>query len=288
MGDRVAELDDLLAVLRLEEVGERSYRAQNAQLTGGSVVFGGQLLAQSIVAGGLVDPTKDVKSIHTIFSKGASLDQPLEIDVDVMATGRAFASSSVTIRQGDRICTRSLVLLSAAEPDLIRHQDDPPPVAPPSESTPSSHGTGFWDIATVGGVDISDPDAVGPAELRVWTRFPGAPDDPTTSRALLAFASDGFLIGAAMRPHEGVGQSMAHVSISTTVVTHTLSFHEPFDAGDWLLMDQRSPYAGRGRSYGRADVYSSDGRYVASFAQENMIRDFPESQRPAAGQRSAH
>jgi acyl-CoA thioesterase len=288
MGDRVAELDDLLAVLRLEEVGERSYRAQNAQLTGGSVVFGGQLLAQSIVAGGLVDPSKDVKSIHTIFSKGASLDQPLEIDVDVMATGRAFASSSVTIRQGERICTRSLVLLSAAEPDLIRHQDDAPPVAPPAEATPSSHGTGFWELATVGGVDIADPDAVGPPELRVWTRFPGAPDDPTTSRALLAFASDGFLIGAAMRPHEGVGQSMAHVSISTTVVTHTLSFHEPFDAGDWMLMDQRSPYAGRGRSYGRADVYAADGRYVASFAQENMIRDFPESQRPAAGQRSAH
>jgi acyl-CoA thioesterase len=284
----VAELEDLLAVLRLEEVGKRSYRAGNVAVTGGSVVFGGQLLAQSIVAGGLVDPAKDVKSIHTVFARGASLDEPLDIDVDVMATGRAFASSSVTIRQGERICTRSLVLLSAAEPDLIRHQDDAPPVAPPAESTPSSHGAAFWDVATVGGVDISDPAAVGPPELRVWTRFPGAPDDATTSRALLAFASDGFLIGAAMRPHEGVGQSMAHVSISTTVVTHSLSFHEPFDAGDWLLLDQRSPYAGRGRSYGRADVYAADGRYVASFAQENMIRDFPESQRPAAGQRSAH
>jgi acyl-CoA thioesterase len=229
-----------------------------------------------------------VKSIHTVFAKGAAFDQPLEIEVDVMATGRAFASSSVTIRQGERICTRSLVLLSAAEPDLIRHQDDAPPVAPPADATGSDHGGGFWEIRTVGGVDISDPAAIGPPELRVWTRFPDAPDDPTISRALLAFASDGFLIGAAMRPHEGVGQSMAHVSISTTVVTHTLSFHEPFRASDWMLLDQRSPYAGRGRSYGRADVYSEDGRYVASFAQENMIRDFPESQRPAAGQRAAH
>ncbi len=284
----MAELADLLAVLRFEAVGEHSYLARSVSLTGGSVVFGGQLLAQAIVAGGLVDPAKDVKSIHTVFAKGAAFDQPLESDADGTATGRAIASSSVTIRQGERVCTRSLVLLSAAEPDLIRHQDEAPDVTGPDELPGAAHGGDMWDIRTVGGVDISDPDAVGPAELQVWTRFPDAPDDPTISRALLAFASDGFLIGAAMRPHEGVGQSMAHVSISTTVVTHTLSFHEPFRASEWMLLDQSSPYAGRGRSYGRADVYAADGRYVASFAQENMIRDFPEGQRPAAGTKSAH
>jgi len=212
----------------------------------------------------------------------------VEIDVEPIHDGRSFGSSTVTIRQGERVCTRSLVLLSAADPDLIRHQDDAPEVTSPDELTGSSHGGDFWQIRTVDGVDISDPAAVGPPELAVWTRFPDAPDDPTISRALLAFASDGFLIGAAMRPHEGVGQSMAHVSISTTVVTHTLSFHEPFRASEWMLLDQRSPYAGRGRSYGRADVYAGDGRYVASFAQENMIRDFPEGQRPAAGQKAAH
>ena len=48
-----------------------------------------------------------------------------------------------------------------------------------------------------------DPDAVGPAELDVWTRFVGAPDDPVIDQALLAFATDGFLIGTAMRPHAG-------------------------------------------------------------------------------------
>ena len=283
----MAELSDLLDVLRLEEVAPGRYRGDDAQLTGGAVVFGGQLLAQSIIAGATVDPSKEVKSIHTVFARGAALDEPLEIEVDQMATGRAFASSSVTIRQGERLCTRSLVLLSAGEPDLIRYQDDPPPLAPPTHPSPS-HAGAFWQVSIVGGVDVADPAQMGPPELAVWTRFPEAPGDDTISRALLAFASDGFLIGAAMRPHVGIGQSMAHVSVSTTVVTHTLSFHEPFHAGDWLLLDQRSPYAGRGRSYGRADVYSADGRYVASFAQENMIRDFPAAQRPPQGGRAAH
>jgi hypothetical protein len=70
-----------------------------------------------------------VASIHTVFARGATLDEPLEIEVDQMATGRTFASAAVTIRQGERLCTRSLVLLSAPDPDLIRHQDAAPPVA---------------------------------------------------------------------------------------------------------------------------------------------------------------
>jgi acyl-CoA thioesterase II len=79
---------------------------------------------------------------------------------------------------------------------------------------------------------------------------------------------------------------MAHVSISTSVLSHTLSFHEPIDAKNWYLLAQSSPYAGRGRSYGRGDIFSEDGALVASFVQENMIRDFPQGQTPHAGGRS--
>lgn len=284
----MAETNQLLDSLGLEPAGQGAYTAPSLDLSGGSVVFGGQILAQSVMVGATVDPTKDVKSIHTIFARGGSLAAPMEYDLDVLQSGRTFSSASVTARQGERLCARSLVLLSTEEPDLIRHQHDRPDVGAPADATPSAHGQGFWEIRTVGGVDTTDPDSVGPAELAVWIRFPGAPADNTASRALLAYASDGFLIGTAMRPHPGVGQAMAHVSISTTVVTQTLSFHENFDAGAWLLLHHHSPYAGRGRSYGRADVYTEDGRYVASYVQENMIRDFPADQRVAPGGKSKY
>jgi acyl-CoA thioesterase II len=75
-----------------------------------------------------------------------------------------------------------------------------------------------------------------------------------------------------MRPHPGVGQAQAHVTVQTGVVSHTLTYHEPFSAGDWLLLAQRSPYAGRGRSYGRGDVFRTDGTLAASFVQDGMIR----------------
>jgi acyl-CoA thioesterase II len=280
----VVAVDDLVRALELEPAGADRYEAGHVVANGRGVVFGGQLLAQSLVAGLAGHEGKTVKTLHTISARGAAPDAPLEITVDPMHAGRAFASTTVTISQGDRLCTRSLVLLTADEDDFIRHADAGSGLAPPADEP----GSGEWEVRIVDDVDVSDPELTGPADLDVWTRFPGAPDDPVVAQALLAFATDGFLIGTAMRPHAGVGQALAHRTISTTVVTQTLTFHEPFRAGDWLLIDHRSNYAGRGRSHGAADVFTADGALVASFTQDNMIRDFPEGRAPAAGERSKY
>ena len=258
---------DILRSLELEPTGPDRYRAANAEV-GHAVVFGGQLLGQTLVAAAAGHDSKLPKTVHTVFARAASPDAPVDIAVDPVQAGRAFASSAVTISQGDRICTTSVVLLTADEPDFIRHADDGPPMKPPLDV----EADGSWQVRVEGDVDIADPDAVGPAELDVWTRFDGAPGAPLLDQALLAFATDGFLIGTAMRPHAGVGQSQAHRTVSTGVISHTLTFHEAIDAGDWMLLRHRSPYAGRGRSYGRADVFAADGTLVASFVQDAMIR----------------
>jgi acyl-CoA thioesterase len=270
----VEELQSLLEGFELEEVGQGRYRGHNTGDGRGerAVVFGGLLLGQSIVAAVRSQPGKEVKTVHTIFARAGRVDQPLDVAVDTMHAGRSFGSVTVTIGQGERLCTRSLVLLHAPEPDVIRHAEPMPAVPGPDETPWKELEFSGYQIGVVGGVDVGDPDAVGPAELPVWVRFAGAPDDLTTSQALLGYASDGFLIGTAMRPHKGVGQSQAHQALSTGVISHTLTFHDPFRASDWLLLAQVSPYAGRGRSYGRSDVFSADGRFVASFVQDNMIR----------------
>ena len=267
-------LDGILDALTLDRVAPDRYRASNVQ-SGHNVVFGGQLLAQSIAAALAEHDGKTTKTLHTVFSRSASPDSPVDITVESMHAGRAFASSTVTISQGDRLCTRSIALLSADEPDLIRHANRPRPSSTPEEAVASSRDSGAWETRIVGGVDVDDPDTVGPPELDVWIRFVGAPEEPAINQSLLAFASDRFLIGTAMAPHRGVGQAQAHVSISTGVISHTLTFHEPFPAAEWLLLSHNCPYAGRGRSYGRADVYRSDGQLVASFVQDGLIRAIP-------------
>lgn len=282
----MSELNRLLGTLELKQIGDGRFRAENYIGGLGGVVFGGQLLAQSILAASTIDPTKELKSLHTVFARGGDLDQPLDIEVEAMHVGRALASATVTVRQGDRLCTRSLALLSAAEPDLIRHGALPPAVGGPDDATPAPGEIGLWELRVVGGVALSDPDEVGPAQLPVWVRFPDAVATGVTAQALLAYATDGFLIGTAMRPHAGIGLSMAHVSISTSVLSHTITFHEPVDAGEWHLLAHESPYAGRGRTYGRANIFTADGRLVGSFVQDNMVRAFPEGQRPSDGGRS--
>jgi acyl-CoA thioesterase len=228
-------LDDLIEMLTLERVEPGRYRATTPN-DGGPVVFGGQLLAQTIVAAATVDAEKHVRSIHTVFARSASPSKSLELDVEVVHLGRSVASVSVTASQEGTVCTRSLVHVAAREPDLIRHQVEPTRRCAPADATPLALGDG-WEGRACDGVDIDDPSAIGPAELGIWLRVPDAPPGELASQALLAYASYGYFIGTSMRPHAGVGQSPLHVTISTTVLTHTVHFHEPVDLIRWQILE---------------------------------------------------
>ena len=268
-------LSALLGTFELEPAGDGRYTAGNAP-EGPGVVFGGQLIAQSIVAAALDHPGKVVKTIHTVFARGAAFESDLDIEVDVMHTGRAFGSSTVTISQGGKLRTRSIVLMTTEEDDLVRHEVSTPDRAA-EEPDAAFDDPDEWEFRLAGDVDIEDPAFVAPPELDVWTRFPGAADDdPVVAQALLAYTTDPFLIATAMLPHEGVAQSLAHVTLSTGVVSHTLTFHERVHADQWFLLAHDSPHAGHGRSYGRAHVFQG-GTLVASFVQDAMIRAMPEA-----------
>jgi acyl-CoA thioesterase-2 len=267
----MSTIDAFLEALTLEPLAEDRYRATNLPSPHG-VVFGGQLLAQSIMAGLAGQDGKAVKTIHTVFARGASHEAPLEVAVERMHAGRSVASSTVTITQGDQICTRSLILLSAGEDDIIRHADARRSTSGPDDIAGHVRGEGAWEIGIVDNVDLSDPELVGPPDLDVWVRYAGAPDDPATDQALVAYSTDGFLIGTAMRPHAGVGQAQAHRTLSTGVLSHTLTYHERCPAAEWHLLEQRSTYAGHGRSYGRGEIFRADGELAASFVQDAMIR----------------
>lgn len=262
----------LLASFVLEPIGTGRYRAPNAGGGHAAVVFGGQLLGQTIVAASLAQPDKRVKTVQTIFARGARPDTGVEIEVESMHAGRGFGSVAVTISQGDRLCVRSLVLLHTEEPDFIHHAAPMPACAGPSGATVREYEYEGYELGVVGGIDVSDPSTVAPAELCAWTRFRGAPDDPVINQALVAYTTDGYLIGTAMLPHRGVGQSQSHVTLATGVVSHTLTFHRPASAGGWFLLAQESPFSGGGRAFGRGHVFTEDGTLVASFVQDAMIR----------------
>jgi acyl-CoA thioesterase len=275
----MSDVTTIPAALRPEPRGADRYAITN---TGDAdqrdVVFGGQFLAQAIVTSALRHPGRTVRSIQAVFARPGRIDAPTELAVDSMHDGRTFASDTVTAWQGDRLCARFLVLLDVDEPDVIRHEPPAPDVPGPDDCPPADEGLLVYpgtELRIVDGVDLWSVDApTGPAETFLWARAPALPDEPSVHQAVLAWATDGFLIATALRPHAGIGQDDAHRGLSTGVVGHTIVFHEPVRADEWLLLAHRSPYAGRGRTFGTADVFTRDGRGVASYVQTNMVRSF--------------
>jgi len=269
----VGDLAELLEAFDVYPLGGGRFLAQCLDGRGRDVVDGSQILAQSIVAACKSVPGKNVKSAHMIFSRTASVNAPLELEVDVLHAGRSFASVTVTARQQGKPCARGLLLLDADTPDLIRHGAPMPALPGPDEAPPYDMGVRGRELRIVGGVYTGDPEAkVGPPELFAWLRYREAPPEPHLNQALVAHFTGHLSIATAMRPHPGVGEAMAHRTLSTGVLALTISFHDSVRADEWMLYAHESPHAGRGLSYGRAQIFAADGRLLASFSQEAMVR----------------
>ncbi|MEO3855868.1 acyl-CoA thioesterase domain-containing protein [Acrocarpospora sp. B8E8] len=271
----------LLSALTLEETGPGRYRATNVPSEQRAVIFGGQLLGQLALAAAETVGTKSVRSIQALFARAGSVTRDLAIRTEVVHDGRTMGSVLTRAHQGDRTLCTGLVLLDTEEPDLIRHAEVMPAVPDPEGAEPveAEHGS---ELRLVGGRAILSAEHTGPAEVHAWARFPCAPRGAADlHRALLCWYTDGLLIGTAMRPHP-LGQDMAHQAVSTGVLTHTITFHEECDASEWMLITQKSTYAGNGRCYGTGAVFTASGVLLASFAQEGMIRAFPPG-RPRGG-----
>jgi acyl-CoA thioesterase-2 len=218
---------------------------------------------------------KEVKSLTQLFPREGQSDLPMRYAVTKHQEGRTYASSGVVATQVDdtgREKTVSVATVSLHTPDEgPLRQDDAPAVGKPEAATETDLGMIPWETRIVDGADLSDR-AVGPASYRFWMRTPAVPDVPALHQALLAYATDLTIIGTALRPSEGLSQADTMTRFHSAVTSHSLWFHQPLRVDEWLLVDQVSPVVAGSRAFGRGDVWSSDGRLVASFAQESMIR----------------
>ena len=95
------------------------------------------------------------------------------------------------------------------------------------------------------------------------------PDDPRVHRAVLAYFSDMQLLGTSIMPH---GLSWMRGEVKSASLDHAIWFHDHFRADEWMLYATDSPWSGGNRGFNRGQVFTRDGRLVASVAQEGMIR----------------
>jgi acyl-CoA thioesterase-2 len=241
------------------------------------VVEGGQLLGEAIVAASRTVPSQRVISASMIFSRAVRFDDAHEVAVEVLRQGRSFSTLQVHTTQAGKLCSAGLVLLDAGAPDTIRGTAAPPDVPGPEACPQLDLGVTGRELRTVDDAYRRRPEETGPAEIHTWARFRDVPPHDFLHQALLAQSTTHWTIAAAMRPHEGITEALAHRTLSTGILAATVAFHDAFDVSEWLLYANPAIYAGRGLAQGEGHVFSRDGRLVASYTVQAMIRAFESS-----------
>jgi acyl-CoA thioesterase len=168
-----------------------------------------------------------------------------------------------------------MLLLDAGADDVIRDAIPMPDVGGPADATEMStfRVTGR-DIRVVDGAYDGNPDRVGPPEIHAWCRFKRAPEHAYLHTALLAQSTTHWTIAAAMLPHAGFGEDIAHSTLSTGVMSISIALHEEVDVTQWLLYSNPAVYSGNGLAQGEGHVFTEDGRLVATYTLQAMIRAF--------------
>ena len=275
-----SSLEQLIAALDVAPFGAGglTYVAGATDGAGRNVVDGSQILAQSMVAAGKAFPGRTVRSAHAVFAAAASPAHPLEFTVTPVRAGRSFASATVAVRQGERTCVAATVLLDNPQPDVIRH-DHPAstaagPAAGPDAAFPAVMPLSGRQLRIEGVRDHNSPDEVGPPVLDAWLWYDTVPGRDDLRRALLAQFTGPLSISTAMRAHAGIGTAQAHHTVSTAVMAIGVTFHDPVWWDGWIRYHHESTFAGAGMGYARGQVLTRDGRLIASFTQDAMIRAF--------------
>ncbi len=281
-------LTGLLGALNLTDTGARTSEdifTGPSQWTPGGRVFGGQVLAQSLVAAGRTVPDdRPVHSMHGYFLRPGDTEMDITFSVDRIHDGRSFTTRRTQAYQDGKPIL-SMIASFQTEDEGLDHQVVMPVGLPDPESLPSTadvlagidHPVAqFW--STRRAFDIRHIDSPIYFEVAgervphqaVWMRAVGRlPDDQNLHRAALAYASDYSILESSLRAH---GIAWGTPGLKVASLDHAMWWHRFGRADEWLLYVQESPNAvgGRGLSLGR--MYSRDGTLLASVAQEGTIR----------------
>lgn len=278
---------DMLAVLDLTDTGARTrediFTAPNQWMAHGRV-FGGQVLAQSVIAASRTVPAdRALHSVHGYFLRPGAIEIPITLSVDRIHDGRSFATRRTQAYQ-DGLPIFSMISSFQDDDPGLEHQASFPAGLPDPETLPSADEllghlprtlTALWtagafDIRYAGSPIYLEADAQRVAHQAVWMRTRRAlPDDPVLQRAVFAYASDFTILESNLRRH---GIAWATRGLKMASLDHAMWWHRPGRADEWWCYVQEAPNAigGRGLSMGR--IYSRDGVLIASVAQEGMIR----------------
>ena len=280
--------EDLIDTLSLEAIEVNLFRGVSPD-DGFPRIFGGLVIGQALLAAYETVPDRVCHSLHAYFIRPGDVKAPVLYQVERARDGGTFTTRRVAaIQHGEQIFN---LAASFQSPEAgFEHQDEMPD-APDPETIPTEaqrakalegkiHPRMLENLTRERPIDVRWPDPQDmfapvkkPPRKQVWMRArEPIGDNVRMQQAMLAYASDMAFMETAMRPH-GLGWNTP--GLQGASLDHAIWFRHPMNFNEWHLFDQDSPSASQGRGLVRGQMFSRDGKLVASVAQECLMRVRP-------------
>ena len=236
-----------------------------------------------------VPDDRHTHSLHAYFLRSGTDELPIEFRVKRDLDGRSFSNRRVVASQQGQPILNLIASFQKPQEGLSHQHATMPDVPPPENLEPDAAIRRRFAATMPEGplrtlmlrprpIDFRSVEPRNwqssekrPPLAHCWFRTVASlPDDQPIHRAVLAYASDFQLLATAIQPH---GLSFHRGELKAASLDHALWFHGPFRADDWLLYVTDSPWSGLARGFGRGQIFTRDGRLVASVAQEGMLRE---------------
>ena len=277
----------LVETLALERIEVNLFRGVSPE-DGPGRIFGGQVIAQSLLAAYETVEDRVCHSLHCYFIRPGDPRIPILFEVDRSRDGGTFTTRRVIAVQNGKQIFNLAASFQVAE-EGFEHQAPMPDVPGPESYAAEADAQKAKMLENASEEMRRMMNRPRPIEMLGRDNYgfgrkpkPGEPKSDTWMRAvapigdearmhqvILAYASDMNLLSTAMRPH---GVAWQTPGLQSASLDHAMWFHKQSNFNDWHLYTQDSPSASGGRGFVRGAIYDAQGELVASVAQEGLMR----------------
>jgi acyl-CoA thioesterase II len=279
-------VQELLDLIKLEKLSDSVFLGQNYQAPW-KRVFGGQVLAQSLSAATqTVEENRIAHSLHAYFLQMGDIAIPIVFEVEKIRDGGSYSTRRVVAKQNGIAIFIMSISFQKSFPEPFDHQIEMPDVPGP-EDLPSDEEviqkykwfvpehifqvvkTRPFEFRMVEKISFFDFKTKQPFR-HFWFKANDKVDGPQSiHQQLLTYVSDYNLLTTAVLPHT---RGPIPKDIFMASLDHGMWIHREFKIDQWLLYAIDSPSASDGRGFTRGNIFSQDGKLVASVVQEGVIR----------------
>lgn len=282
------DTQELLNILTLDDIGNNNFNGVSRDI-GSPNVFGGQVLAQSLNAAyRTISKERILHSLHSYFLEAGNLELPITYNVQSIRDGGSFSTRRVTAHQGEKTI---FILACSFHKKEDGHEHQMPIKKDIKQPEELLSWTDMLDqfgaflpkkmkafLSIERPIDFKPVQIVNPLDAKdlppvvdVWFKLKGDSSnlELAIKQQILTYISDYNILTACLNPNASIA-NFGNTQMAS--LDHSMWFYRDFDFNDWMLFSVESPNTYGARGFACGNIYTRDGKLVASVAQEGLMR----------------